>query len=30
MSSNPDLTPAGTVQATKVKDLILAHVFDPA
>jgi predicted AlkP superfamily pyrophosphatase or phosphodiesterase len=30
MSSNPDLTPDGTVQATQVKDLILAHVFDPA
>ncbi|MDB5454042.1 MAG: hypothetical protein JWO33_2620 [Caulobacteraceae bacterium] len=30
ISSNPDLTPDGTVAATQVKDLILAHVFDPS
>jgi hypothetical protein len=28
MSSVPDLLPQGKVQATKVKALLLAHVFD--
>lgn len=29
ISTDPDLTPDGTVAATQVKDLILAHVFGP-